>query len=111
MSDDEIIPVVFRAERSGKFKGDITAVFPTELADMRGNMGCFIHVGQHGACGRAWYRTTRAAKPHEYAALKRELEAAPYHYRLKVYQRIQRAHDEERHVTERRLGAAVGARP
>ena len=35
--------------------------------------------------------TTRPAKPGEYAALKAELEAKPYEYRLAVIQRTPRA--------------------
>jgi hypothetical protein len=100
--DKEITPVVFRAERSGPFKGDVTAVFPTDAADINGyQMGCYAHVGQHSACSRQWYWTTRAATPAEYASLKRELESAPYGYRLKVYKRITRAHDDARRETAR----------
>jgi hypothetical protein len=60
-------------------------------------MSCFAHVGQHSGCSLDWYHTTRAAKPEEYASLQRELEAAPYGYRLKVYSRFQRwMHDARR---------------
>lgn len=92
MTDNDIVPVVFRAERAGKFKGDVTAVFPTLPADVRGyEMTCYAHIGQHGGCSFEWYNSTRAARPDEYAALKRELESAPYEYRLKVCQRISSA--------------------
>lgn len=88
--DDAITPVVFRADRSGAFKGDVTAVFPCEPANYDGySMTCYARVGQHGGCDQGWYNTTRAAKPEEYAALKHELESAPYGYRFKVYARIQ----------------------
>lgn len=88
--DTEETPVLFRIHRAPKTHGDeVTAVFPCEPADYQGyNMTCFASVGQHGSCGYEWYHRTRPAKPEEYADLKAELEAAPYGYRLKVYQRI-----------------------
>lgn len=86
--DTEFTPVVFRAERSGQFKGDITAVMPCEPADHNGhNMTCYEHIGQHSACGWEWYHSTRAAKPEEYASLLAELKSIGY--RPKVYKRIQ----------------------
>jgi hypothetical protein len=88
--DTEETPVIFRAERSGPFKGDVTAVFPCEPATYQGpDCTCYAHVGQHSGCAWSWYNKTRAAKPEEYAALQRELESAPYGYRLKVYRRVQ----------------------
>ena len=89
MSD--IIPVIFRAERSGKFKGDVTAVFPTLPADHDGPvMTCYARIGQHSGCSKEWYNTTRPAKPAEYASLQKELEQIGY--QLKVYSRITREH-------------------
>ena len=55
-------------------------------------MTCYAHVGQHGACGLAWYYNTRSATPEEYADLKAELESPPYGYRLKVYKRMTPQH-------------------
>lgn len=105
--DTEITPVLFRVDRAGDFKGDITAVFPTDAATLDPNtMGCFAHIGQHSSCSREWYRTTRPATPAEYDALKKELESVPYGYRLKVYARITRAHDDLRRETARRYHAA-----
>lgn len=72
------VPVLFRVE--GR-KGDVVAVFPT-LAERRGVVTCYAHIGQHGTCDRAWYVTTRAAKPDEYRALKSELEAIGYELRV-----------------------------
>lgn len=88
--------VLFRADR--RKNPEITAVFP-EIPGTVGcdDMTCFAHVGQHSACSFLWYRTTRPATPDEYKCLKRELESAPYHYRLKVARRISRAmHDNRR---------------
>jgi len=87
---DEITPVLFRIDRIGDFKGGLTAIFPCDPSDLQGNgMSCFAHVGQHSGCTLAWFHTTRAAIPEEYAALRRELESAPYGYRFKIYRRIQ----------------------
>lgn len=100
--DTEVTPVLFRADRAGSWKGSVTAVFPCDPADVNGyEMGCFAHVGQHSGCTRMWLATTRPATPKEYADLKRELESAPYGYRLKIYARIQRHHDETRRTIAR----------
>ncbi len=93
--EDELIPVLFRAERAGKFKGDVTAVFPTLSAGGH-YMTCYQHVGQHGACAKQWYWATRAARPEEYRDLQRELESQPYEYKLKVVRRITYAMDKAR---------------
>jgi hypothetical protein len=98
--DDFDTPVVFRKDR--KKNPEVTAVFPCEPADYEGRfMSCYVHVGQHGSCGRQWYHTTRAAKPEEYASLKAELEGLGY--RLKVYRRIQPAHRDAFNAEVQRL--------
>lgn len=66
------IPVLFRAERSGDFKGEVTAVFPTLEAN-RGMMVIYAHFGQHSEGCEEWYRATRAARSDEYADLLTEL--------------------------------------
>jgi hypothetical protein len=97
MTSIEKTIVVFRAERSRP--NDVTAVFPYEPADYAGRlMSCYAHIGQHSSCSMSWYRTTRAAKPHEYADLKAELEnygsSPESRYILEVRQRIpHNAHD------------------
>lgn len=67
------LPVIFRAERAGDFKGEVTAVFPTIPADYHGGILCYSHVGQHGGCSDAWHRSTRPATVEEYAPLLAEL--------------------------------------
>ena len=68
----ETFPVIFRAEKSGDFKGEVTAVFPTiKLLD--GSLSCYSHIGQHEFASVGWYRRTRCAKPKEYASLLAEL--------------------------------------
>jgi len=88
--DTEFTPVIFRTDKDG----EVTAVFPTQPGGRIGDgtFLCYAHVGQHGGCSLGWYQTTRPAKASEYADLKRELESAPYGYRLKVAQRMTKEH-------------------
>lgn len=68
------LPIIFRAERCGDFKGDVTAVFPTLAHDYAGRyFTVYAHVGQHGGGSLDWYRSTRPALPDEYADLLAEL--------------------------------------
>jgi len=102
------LPVIFRAERSGTFKGDVTAVFPTIPGCDTYDATCYAHIGQHSACSRDWYRQTRAAKPSEYADLLAELrgiyESDPADPKLAVAQRWARRHDDARKAEFRRYG-------
>jgi hypothetical protein len=94
-------PVIFRTERSGYFKGDVTACFPT----IPGNPGmatCYAHVGQHGSYSWGWYRTTRLATPDEYADLLAELVSLGYDD-LKIYKREISWMRNERYAAEREL--------
>jgi len=82
--DTESTPVVFRVEKRGPFRDEITAVFPTLPADAhRNNMICYAHIGQHGSCSWGWYCKTRAARSEEYADLLRELESIGYRVDVK----------------------------
>lgn len=67
------LPVIFRAERSGPAKGEVTAVFPTEPFNTAGDFTVYAHIGQHGGGSLGWYRGTRPATESEYAELLREL--------------------------------------
>lgn len=94
------IPVIFRAEKNGDFKGEVTAVFPTAPADVFGiTLTVYTHIGQHSGGTFCWYHSTRAAKPEEYAALLAELQAIYAPNKLIVYQRMtpkhRRAFDEK----------------
>ena len=103
--------VIFRAEKSGNFKGDVTAVFPYEPWSSAYDMTCYAHVGQHSAASMAWYYTTRAAKPHEYADLKRELEnygPPGAHYDLDVRQRMPSDALQRRREAMRAMNEALG---
>jgi hypothetical protein len=85
--------VVFRVWRAQP--KTCIALFPMEeerYGDGRRCCGSYEHVGQHGAADyRGVMQATRPAKPDEYAALKRELESAPYNYVFDVRERKPRA--------------------
>lgn len=66
--------VVFRADTTKAFKGDIIAIMPHD-AERNGNVGYYVHVGQHGTGDyQVMLSTTRLAKPKEYKELKQEME-------------------------------------
>lgn len=73
----EELPVIFRADRYGPTKGEITAIFPTMPGKTDGStFTCYAHMGQHGDCSYAWYaQRTRPAKSEEYADLLAELRS------------------------------------
>ena len=67
--------VIFRKVKSGKFKGDIFALFPYDVVTLEGDVGCYMHIGQHSAADyNHCINTSIPAKEHEFAPLKRELE-------------------------------------
>lgn len=110
------LPVIFRAERSGDFKGDVTAVFPTLSWDGSGlDLTTYDHVGQHGAGSMGWYHGTRAATPAEYAPLLAELRG--YYMRssgpddppieLVVYRRMTAQHKAECLALARKARASL----
>jgi len=71
------LPVMFRVNVEGYFKGDVTAIFPTESNSFNDNE-CVIyaHYGQHGIGNLNILldsNTTRLAKPQEYQPLLDEL--------------------------------------
>lgn len=95
MATTPTLPVIFRM-----YRGELCAYFPTEKYDERGNIMCYVHVGQHGAASRVWLRKGRRATVAEYAPLLAELRSIyethdDEHVTLKVYQRaprLQRGH-------------------
>ncbi len=110
----ESLPVIFRADRSGDFKGHVTAVFPTlpGTSDPY-SVTCYAHIGQHGTCGREWYNGTRAAKPDEYADLLAELRRIysrqddPDAVTLVIAHRWTQRHDKARRAELSRMGRAA----
>ncbi len=71
--------VIFRKEKDNT----ITAVFPYEISDYKGNITCYAHVGQH--CQADYYyfiEKTVPALETEYIDLKIELESIGYNLRI-----------------------------
>ncbi len=82
--------VIFRRDSSG-----VTAVFPTlPGTNDPSTFTVYAHLGQHASGSYGWYRTTKRAKPAEYADLARELRRIGY--QLRVGQRFTRKDDEIR---------------
>lgn len=84
MPDSEkLTAVIFRKDRDGI----VFAIFP-ELEETGRTVTTYDHVGGHssGPYGPL-IDTTRPARPEEYEELRRELESAPYNYRLQVRKR------------------------
>ena len=76
----EIAKVLFRKDKSGDFKGSVTAIFPESWRDNTwvnpGNIAGYVHVGQHCECSFSWYqKNTVKASPEEYADLLQELKS------------------------------------
>lgn len=86
----EILKVLFRKERSGQFKGSITAVFPESWKDNTwvnpGNVMTFD--GCHNEGSFKWYLRTIKAKPEEYADLLAELKKVYDDCEIKIVHRI-----------------------
>ncbi|MFA5525796.1 MAG: hypothetical protein WC992_03130 [Acholeplasmataceae bacterium] len=83
VADDrgEPVEVVFRRWPDG----GVIALFPELLADHRGRVESFEHVGQHYAADYVGVLAqTSPATPEEYKDLRWELESAPYRYVLVV---------------------------
>jgi hypothetical protein len=84
-------PATIVVFRKWKEDGTILALFPDDIADYAGHCSSYAHIGQHSAADyAACIAASVPATPREYAALKRELESPPYHYRLIVRKRYQR---------------------
>jgi hypothetical protein len=88
MDTGETTIVVFRKWHTRADGHGIIALFPGIRDTNRGTCSSFEHTGQHGAADYAGViARTLPARPADYAALKRELESAPYSYVLDVRQR------------------------
>jgi len=114
----ETLPVIFRAERSGDYKGDVTAVFPTVCADYAG-LEFTIYDGCHGGGRLGWYYQTRAAKPAEYAELlaglrriyENALDRDDPVFKLEVRQRMTRKHRDALQEDARQARARLRSDP
>jgi hypothetical protein len=85
VNPEPVTPVIFRKfpESEG---GEVIALFPYDKEGDYGQMGSYMHTGQHGAASHMLVYRTKPAKPAEYASLKAELEGIGY--RLKVLQKV-----------------------
>ena len=101
------LPVIFRTWPKSK-GGDTIALFPTVPEDAHGRFCMsYQHIGQHGGADMGFVATVaRQATRAEAAELRRELEAAPYHYRLKRYYRESPAMRKARRDEAARLWSA-----
>jgi hypothetical protein len=82
----QTIKVQFRKESDG----NILAIFPYDIADFKGNVTYYAHIGQHSSCD-PFYKTKLATKE-EYQSLLDELIQIYKDTKLIVIKR--RSHDE-----------------
>lgn len=99
------LPVIFRAEKSGDAKGEVTAVFPTLPGTGPNDFTVYAHIGQHSTGSFGWYQQTRAATPTEYASLLAELrhiyEQGQDPVKLRIVERFTRHYDDQRRKESR----------
>jgi hypothetical protein len=77
--DDFKTDVIFRIEKDKT----ILAVFPYDIADPKGNVTGYSHIGQHQAvCWDFVLFRTKPAKENEYQELFKELESISYNLRI-----------------------------
>jgi len=73
------VDIVFRVDTSKDFKGTVFALFPHEVADHKGHVNSYQHIGQHsGADYRGCIATSKLATPMQYADLIAEMESLGY---------------------------------
>lgn len=80
LPEDQKTVVIFRKDRSGAFKGMITAFFPYDIYRTDNyTCTCYVNPGGHSGADFPYCVTqTVLAKPEEYADLKKELERIGY---------------------------------
>lgn len=109
MASKQILPVMFRAERSGDFKGNVIAVFPGEAGSTADPWSVEIFDAREGSASATWgwvKENTRPATSAEYAALLarlRRMYGSARHgepVQLRVIQRVSR----EMHDARRGMG-------
>lgn len=71
--------VVFRKDKNG----DITAYFPYVMANFKGDVVCYAHVGQHSSADYLYcIQKEKPARRIEYCYLKKELTNLGYNLRV-----------------------------
>lgn len=97
--------VIFRRWKTRRDGHSVIALFPDMAEPGTGRTGMvtsFEHDSQHGAADLSGVISrTRPARHQEYIALKDELEAAPYRYKLHVIQRTPKTTNEPFNVMTR----------
>lgn len=85
--DKHITEVMFRKDKSGEFKGDITAVFPYIVSGYAGEVEMYARSGGHFSAEYFHIiNTTVPACPEEYKDLKKGMEQY-YGYNLRIVQK------------------------
>lgn len=73
------VDIIFRVWNLKIFNKAVFALFPHEVADHKGNITCYQHLGQHGSADyRFCINSSRPATESEYSSLKREMEGLGY---------------------------------
>jgi len=73
--DDYKTDVIFRVDTTKDFKGDVVAVFPHDVQTYKGDVGYYVHVGQHAQGDyQRLLDTSRLATEQEAKDLRAELE-------------------------------------
>ena len=71
--------VIFRIDTTKDFKDEVIAIFPYEIATLKGQITIYVHVGQHSSSDyQVCLKTSRLAKEQEAKSLKAELESLGY---------------------------------
>lgn len=65
----DVTPVIFRKEKND----EICAFFPYQIADTRGSITCYSHIGQHSAAALEYYYKTKPCSLIEAQDLVNEL--------------------------------------
>jgi len=85
--DKHTTEVIFRVDTTKEFYGTVFAIFPYMIADYKGNVTTYQHVGQHSSGGyKICLQTSRKANSVELKDLKSELTNS-VGYNLKVITR------------------------
>jgi hypothetical protein len=88
--------VIFRVDTRKNWLGNWTygnvfALFPHEVADNKGNVTSYQHVGQHSSADyNHCIKTSRIATENEYKDLKKELESIGYNLNVIKKQNYQK---------------------
>ena len=68
--DQHKTDVIFRVDTTKDWKGTIFALFPHDVADHKGSVTSYQHIGQHSSADyHHSIRTSKLAKPNEYKDL------------------------------------------